>query len=119
MTLFDIISRYPHGEEMVTSLLPHIVQRLDVYVTRHGNLLGHIIDQGRETNDFQTEDSNASGQILARLFEHLTPPYYRFDSRKSLEHCTNQLLEMLLTGLMTKNKTNSEKYQGHAIRRTK
>ena len=46
MTLFDIINRYPHGEEMVSSLLPDIVHRLDWYVTRNGELLGKIIEEG-------------------------------------------------------------------------
>lgn len=104
MTLFDIINRYPHGEEMVTSLLPDIVNRLDWYVTRHGELLGRIIAEGCAERVFDVADPRESGQLLARLFEHLTPPYYRFDSRKSLEQFTNHLLDLLSSGLWTRKR---------------
>jgi AcrR family transcriptional regulator len=99
MTLFDIIHRYPFGEEMVTYLLPHIVHRLETYVERHGSLIGRIIAEGRAAGDFRSDDPEADGQMLAKLFEHLTPPYYRFDSRRSLDLFSNQLLELLMVGL--------------------
>ena len=103
MTLFDIINRHPHGEEMVTSLLPDIVHRLDWYVTRNGELLGKIIEEGCADGVFDVAEPRETGQLLARLFEHLTPPYYRFDSRKSLEQFTDHLLDLLSTGLWTKD----------------
>ena len=102
MTLFDIINRHPHGDEMITSLLPDIVQRLDWYVTRHGKLLGKIIAEGCVDGVFDVADPKKTGQLLARLFEHLTPPYYQFDSRKSLEQFTDHLLDLLSSGLWTR-----------------
>jgi len=99
MTLFDIIHRYPFGVEMVTYLLPHIVDRLQGYVQRHGELLARIIEEGRRRGAFDSDDPAQDGQMLAKLFEHLTPPYYRFDSRKSLDQFSNQLLDLLVTGL--------------------
>ncbi len=104
MTLFDIINRYPYGEEMVTSLLPNIVNRLDRYVLRHGELLASIIVDGCKSGDFDIDDMDGKGAILARLFEHLTPPYYRFDSRRNLEQFTNQLLDLLLAGLWSRRR---------------
>jgi AcrR family transcriptional regulator len=108
MTLFDIINRHPHGEEMITSLLPDIVHRLDWYVTRQGELLGKIIAEGCADRVFDVADPKKTGQLLARLFEHLTPPYYRFGSRKSLEQFTDQLLDLLSSGLWTR-KPNTAK----------
>lgn len=99
MTLFDIIHRYPYGVEMVTYLLPHIVDRLHRYVQRHGELLSKILEEGCAGGEFQCDDPARDGQMLAKLFEHLTPPYYRFDSRRSLDQFSSQLLDLLVTGL--------------------
>jgi len=109
LTLFDVVDRYPRGEEMVSSLLPHIVHRLDWYVRRNGILLAKIISLGCEDGNFEQDDHDAAGQMLARLFEHITPPYYRFDSRENLERFTNQLLDMLLAGLRSKTRLKGEK----------
>ncbi|MCP4680609.1 MAG: TetR/AcrR family transcriptional regulator [Deltaproteobacteria bacterium] len=99
MTLFDLVHKYPHSEDVIASMLPEIVERLDRYVRRHGELLGEIIKEGCETGDFKVEDPAASGQLLAGLFEFLTPPYYRFRSRKSLRGFADQVVDMLLGGL--------------------
>jgi hypothetical protein len=102
MSLFDIVNRYPHGSEIITSMLPEIVRRLDRYVHRHGELLAQILDQGQTMGRFKVDDPQSTGQMLAKLFEHLTPPYYRFRSRKSLEHFTNQTIDLIVSGLQNK-----------------
>ena len=99
MALFDIVHKYPHGSEISTSMLPDIVRRLDRYVQRHGDLLSQILTQGQASGSFDVEDPAATGQLLAKLFEHFTPPYYRFRSRKSLERFANQTMDLLLAGL--------------------
>ncbi len=99
MTLFDLVHKYPHSEDVIASMLPEIVERLDRYVRRHGELLGEIIKEGCETGDFNAEDPAAAGQLLAGLFEFLTPPYYRFQSRKLLKGFADQVVDMLLCGL--------------------
>jgi AcrR family transcriptional regulator len=99
LSLFDIVNKYPHGSEISTSMLPEIVRRLDRYVQRHGELLGQILAQGQTTGSFKVADPQATGQMLAKLFEHFTPPYYRFRSRKSLEKFANQTMDLILTGL--------------------
>ncbi len=99
MTLFDIVNRYPHGQEIISSMLPDIVKRLDRYVKRHGAILGHIIEQGTQAGVLLADDPETTGQMLAKLFEHFTPPYYRFRSRKSLERFAHQVLDQLLVGL--------------------
>jgi hypothetical protein len=36
---------------------------------------------------------------MARLFEFMTPPYYRFDSRSSLERFVSDTLDLVVHGL--------------------
>jgi AcrR family transcriptional regulator len=99
MTLFDIVNRYPHSEDVIASLLPEIVQRLEGYVRRHGELLGGILAEGVEAGDLAVDDPAATGQLLANLFELLTPPHYRFRSRKALERFANETIDLVLRGL--------------------
>jgi hypothetical protein len=80
-------------------MLPDIVKRLERYVQRHGELLGEILKAGCASGDFIVGDPMETGQMLAHLFEHFTPPYYRFRSRKSLDVFTNKVIDLLLSGL--------------------
>jgi AcrR family transcriptional regulator len=102
MTLFDLVNKYPHSEDVIASMLPAIVQRLDRYVRRHGELLAKIIEDGRASGELQVDDPASTGLLMAGLYEHLTPPYYRFRSRKSLERFANQTMDLLLVGLSTR-----------------
>lgn len=99
MTLYDLVHRYPHSEDVIASMLPAIVDRLDRFVRRHGSLLGAIIKEGCESGELRVDDPDATGHFLADLFELLTPPYYRFRSRRSLERFANQVMDMLLLGM--------------------
>ncbi len=102
MTLFDLVNRYPHSEDVIASILPEIVERLDRYVRRHGELLGQIVDQACNDGIFVSKDPAATGQLLANLFEFMTPPYYRFNSRKSLEQFAGEVVDLVLDGLRKK-----------------
>jgi hypothetical protein len=99
MTLYDLVNRYPHSEDVIASILPEIVERLHGYVRRHGELLGQIVREGCAAGTLASEDPEATGQLLARLFEFMTPPYYRFDSRASLEQFASDVLDLVLDGL--------------------
>ena len=102
MTLFDLVNRYPHSEDVIASILPEIVERLDRYVRRHGELLGQVVEQACKDGIFVSKDPAATGQLLANLFEFMTPPYYRFNSRKSLEGFAGQVVDLILDGLRKK-----------------
>jgi len=102
MTLFDLVNRYPHSEDVIASILPEIVERLDRYVRRHGELLGQIVDQACQDGVFVSKDPAATGRVLANLFEFMTPPYYRFKSRKSLEQFAGEVVDLVLNGLRKK-----------------
>jgi hypothetical protein len=99
MTLFDLVHKYPHSEDVIASMLPEIVERLNRYVRRHGELLGQIVAEGVSAGVLVADDPARTGQLLSGLFEFLTPPYYRFQSRKSLEGFANQVVDLLLNGL--------------------
>lgn len=104
MTLFDLVNRYPHSEDVIASILPEIVERLDRYVRRHGELLAQIVQEGCESGSLVSEDPAATGQLLAKLFEFLTPPYYRFNSRENLERFAGQVVDLMLAGLKRKTR---------------
>jgi len=101
MTLFDLVHRYPHSQDVIASILPEIVQRLDRYVRRHGQLLAEILRQGNSSGVFNVEDPDETGQLLANLFEFMTPPYYRFRTRKTLEKFVTSVMDLILVGLNT------------------
>jgi hypothetical protein len=87
---------------VIASILPEIVERLDRYVRRHGELLGQIVEEGRSAGTLASDDPAATGQLLASLFEFLTPPYYRFKSRKALEGFAGEVVDLMLNGLKKK-----------------
>jgi AcrR family transcriptional regulator len=99
MALYDIVNRHPHSEDVIANMMPDVVERLDHYVQRHGEVLGRIVQEGRADGAFKAADPVAAGHLLAQLFEFLTPPYYRFSSRESLERFANQVVDLVLAGL--------------------
>jgi AcrR family transcriptional regulator len=99
MTLFDIVQKYPHGAEIISSMLPEIVDRLDRYVRAHGVLFAGILREGVESGEMSVQSPQSAGRLLAELFEFLTPPYYRFKSRTSLEKFAGETLDLVLVGL--------------------
>ncbi len=99
MTLYDIVEKYPHSQDVIANMMPDVVERLAHHVRRHGDILGAIVAEGRAAGAFDSADPAAAGQLLANLFEFLTPPYYRFSSRESLEAFANQTVDLLLAGL--------------------
>ena len=99
LTLYDIVERYPHGSDVISSMLPQIVDRLDRYVRAHGVLLAGILRDGVESGEMSVESPDGTGRLLAELFEFLTPPYYRFKTRRSLEKFAGETLDLVLVGL--------------------
>lgn len=99
MALYDIVVRYPHSQDVIAKMMPEVVSRLDHYVRRHGELLGRIVREGKAAGVFRADDPEAAGRLLADLFEFLTPPYYRFPNRASLESFANRVVDLALRGL--------------------
>lgn len=99
LTLFDIVQKYPHGAEVISSMLPEIVERLDRYVRAHGELFAGLLREGVASGELAVADPRAAGRLLAELFEFLTPPYYRLKSRRSLEKFATDTLDLLFRGL--------------------
>jgi len=97
--LFDIVQKSPHGAEVISSMLPEIVERLDRYVACYGELFGKLLREGAEAGDLDIPDPRATGRLLADLFEFLTPPYYRFKSRRTLERFAGEVLDVVFCGL--------------------
>lgn len=99
MTIYDLVQRYPHGEEVISSMKPEIVRKIDVYVKKQGAILGRIIREGAAQGTFDVTDPDDKGLLLAGLFEHFTPPYYRFRSRKSLEQFVGSVTDLIIAGM--------------------
>ena len=117
LTLFDIVHKYPHGEEFIGTLLPEIVERIARYVRAQGVLLAGIIREGNASGDFAVEDPDATGQLLAELFEFLAPPYYRLKSRRSLEKLSNQTMDLMLAGLRSRSRAQAGRAHAWGTRR--
>ncbi|MHC4933561.1 MAG: TetR/AcrR family transcriptional regulator [Planctomycetota bacterium] len=95
LRIWDLVHRYKHGHEVITSLKPDIVARVEEHVRDQGEILARLVREGR----FACEDPDATGQVLAGLFELLTPPYYRFRSRSSLQQFAAHVADLVLRGL--------------------
>jgi AcrR family transcriptional regulator len=102
VTLFDIVQKSPHGAEIISSMLPEIVERLDRYVRACGELFGGLLREGIEAGGFSVADPRATGRLLAEFFEFLTPPYYRLKSRRSLEKFASDTLDLFFLGIRTR-----------------
>jgi AcrR family transcriptional regulator len=102
LTLFDIVQKYPHGAEVLSSMLPEIVARLDRYVRAYGELFGGLLREGIAAGELDAADPVATGHLLAELFEFLTPPYYRLKSRRSLEQFATKTLDLFFLGIRTR-----------------
>ncbi len=99
LTLFDIVQKYPHGSEVISSMLPEIVERLDRYVRAYGELFAGLLREGVASGELEAADPRATGRLLAELFEFLTPPYYRLKSRRSLERFASNTLDLFFLGI--------------------
>jgi len=106
LAIFDIVRKYPHGEDVITAIKPEIVGRIKGFVRRQGKLLGGIIIEGVSLGHFETAEPEKSGLLLADLFETFTPPYYRFATRKSFERFANGVLDLVLAGLKKNVRTD-------------
>jgi AcrR family transcriptional regulator len=103
MTIRDLVHRYPHGEDVISSIKPAIVGRIERHLRRQGEILEGLLREGIASGEMAVADPGAVAQLLAGLFELLTPPYYRFPSRGGLERFARQLTELLLRGLATRD----------------
>lgn len=95
LRIWDLVHKYRHGHEVITSLKPDIVARVEEHVRDQGRILARLLCEGR----FALEDPDRTGQVLAGLFELLTPPYYRFRSRRSLLQFATHVADLMLRGL--------------------
>lgn len=95
LRIWDLVHRYRHGHEVITSLKPDIVARVEEHVRDQGEILARLLREGR----FVLDDPDETGQVLAGLFELLTPPYYRFRTRQSLQQFATHVTELVLRGL--------------------
>jgi AcrR family transcriptional regulator len=99
LTLHDLVQRYPHGEEVITSFKPAIARHIEQHLHRQGNLLAELIREGVDAGEMASDDPQGTGELLAELFELLTPPYYRLAARAELERFAGQTVDLLLRGL--------------------
>jgi TetR/AcrR family fatty acid metabolism transcriptional regulator len=95
LRIYDIVHRYPHGEEVISSMKPAIVERIARHVRDHAALLARLL------RELGVDSPDSTGQVLADLFEFLTPPYYhRFGSRSDLERFAARVADLTLAGVM-------------------
>lgn len=108
MKIYDLVSRHPHGEDVITPIKPEIVKRVERHVRSQGAILEGILADGTAAGEFTVEHPDQTGQLLADLFELLTPPYYRFRTRKDLEHFASRVVDLMMAGIRSKEKEEEE-----------
>jgi AcrR family transcriptional regulator len=104
LRIWDLVHKYKHGHEVITSLKPDIVARVEEHVRDQGEILARLLREGR----YALEDPDRTGQVLAGLFELLTPPYYRFRSRRSLQKFATHVADLVLRGASAPEEKSDE-----------
>ena len=108
MAIFNAVSSGPHAEKVITSMKPKIVKRVDRFVKRQATIIEKILNEGVKKKVFKVRDIPRTAEVFAQTFELLTPPYYKYKSRKALETFANDLIDRLTIGII-RNKRGGRK----------
>lgn len=98
-TIGELVRRHPHGEEFVRSFKPEIVRRVESFVRAQGELAAALIREGNAEGSLAVEDPDATGQLLADLFERFTPPYDHAATLDEVVEFARRTFELLLNGM--------------------
>jgi AcrR family transcriptional regulator len=102
LRIHDIVKKHPHGEDVVGSLKPFIVERLEGFLAEQAGLVEKCLDEGVKNGTFKVRDTKAAAELLTNLFEFLTPPYYRMKSKADIEKFASEVLELAYNGMLRK-----------------
>ena len=96
----EIVRKHPHGEEFVRSFKPEIVRRVEAFVHKQGELAAALIREGNEADVLAVDDPDATGMLLAELFERFTPPYDHSTTADEVVGFAEQTFDLLLHGML-------------------
>jgi AcrR family transcriptional regulator len=96
----QLVRSHPHGEEFVRSFKPEIVRRVHAFVARQGELAAALIREGNDSGALSVHDPDATGLLLAELFERFTPPYDHGATTDEVVGFAEHTFELLLHGML-------------------
>jgi TetR/AcrR family fatty acid metabolism transcriptional regulator len=99
MEIYDVVQANPHGEEVIASHKPAIVDSLGWFFRKQKKLYEQVIREGVEAGAFAEESPVKAAETLSALSELLTPPYYGLKKRSEIESFTRNLLRRFIAGM--------------------
>lgn len=109
LQIYDVVSANPHGEEVIASHKPAIVESLDWFFKRQKRLYQQVIREGVLAGEFAEKSPAAAAEVLGVLSELLTPPYYRLKKRSEVETFARNLLARFVGGIAGDGKRSGGK----------
>jgi AcrR family transcriptional regulator len=104
MQIYDVVQANPHGEEIIASHKPRIVESLDWFFKKQKSLYEKVIRDGIREGRFVEKSPGTAAETLSTLSELLTPPYYRLRKRSEIESFVRNVLKRFITGISSDGK---------------
>jgi AcrR family transcriptional regulator len=99
LEIYDVVQGNPHGEEVIASHKPAIVNSLGWFFRKQKKLYEQVIREGVKAGDFAEESPAKAADTLSTLSELLTPPYYGLKKKSAIESFTRNLLRRFIAGI--------------------
>ena len=99
LEIYDVVQANPHGEEVIASHKPAIVESLGWFFWKQKKLYEQVIREGVKTGDFTEETPGKAAETLSTLSELLTPPYYGLKKKSEIESFTRNLMRRFIAGM--------------------
>lgn len=104
LEIYDVVHANPHGEELIASHKPVIVESLGWFFRKQKQLYEQVIREGIKARVFEEKAPGEAAKVLGTLSELLTPPYYRFGKRSDIKTFAQKLLKRFIRGISTHGK---------------
>ena len=98
-----LVRTHPHGEEFIRSFKPEIVRRVKAFVSKQGELAADLLREGNDLGVLSVDDPDATGALLADLFERFTPPYDHAAGADEVVAFAEQTFDLLLHGMLAED----------------
>jgi len=99
LEIYEVVQSNPHGEEVIASHKPAIVDSLGWFFRKQKKLYEQVIREGVQAGDFMEETPGRAAETLSTLSELLTPPYYGLKKKSEIESFTRNLMRRFIAGM--------------------
>ncbi len=106
MEIYDVVQANPHGEEVIASHKPAIVESLEWFFRKQKKLYERVIREGVAAGYFAEKSPGKAAETLSTLSELLTPPYYGMKKKSEIERFARNLLRRFVAGMSANGRHN-------------